>query len=496
MKPSSGRIISLICLGGTFALYLITLAPTVQGFDSAELTVGARALGFVHAPGYPLYMLLGHGFSWLPVGDVGLRLNLMSAIFGSLSAWILYWILRQDLDDPLLPLPAVLLFATAPVFWSQALRAEVYTLHTFLMLSVLLLWRRAHLLDRPGWYLFCFVLLGLGMGNHPTTALLWAAVLIGLVWDRPQFRRFGLLGTAVGLAVAGVLYLYFPVRSAAQPAVDYLGTYFDADLTSPEGLWWLFSAQMFQHAFRLEGGPVQIVNEIVRFGVLLWDSFLGIGVILGAWGWWRLRNVDRSWNRLLSMYLLLNLFFYTFYHVVDKEVMFAPAYAVWCIWIAHGIKGMADWITLQVSQLTAQTARTFTMSVVLFVVGMGVALNWPAVSLHGNRKAYDFAAQLLAEVEPSALVVNGWVTASVLDYLLLVEGRRPDVQSFNLDFYSLSLQARHGSLASGPAQADWHRWLEKHISERPICFIEPLPAVPEDYQWTRIGLCWKLLTVP
>lgn len=496
MKPSSDRVASLICLGGTFALYLFTLAPTVQSFDSAELTVGARALGFVHAPGYPLYMLLGHGFSWLPFGDVGLRLNLMSAVFASLAALVLFWILRQDLDDPLFAVPAVFLFATAPVFWSQALRAEVYTFHTFLMLSVLLLWRRAHLLNRPKWYIFCFVLLGLGMGNHPTTLLLWATLLIGLLWDPPQFRRFGSLGTVVGVAIVGILYLYFPVRSATQPTVDYLRTYFDVDLGSPGGLWWLFSAQMFQHAFYLERDIVQIVNEIVRFGVLLWENFLGIGVILGLWGWWRLRKVDPVWNRLLSIYLLLNLFFFTFYHVVDKEVMFAPAYAVWCIWIAHGIRAMADWITQQVSQLTAQTARVFTMSVVVMIVSLGVVLNWPAVSLQSNRKAYDFAAQLLAEVEPSTLVVNGWVTASVLDYLLLVEGRRPDVQSYNLDFHNLSLQERHASLTSTSAQAEWHRWLEEQISERPLCFIEPLPAVPEDYDWTRAGLCWKLVAVP
>jgi hypothetical protein len=32
-----------------------------------SLTVGAYALGFVLAPDYPLYILLGHGFSWLPL---------------------------------------------------------------------------------------------------------------------------------------------------------------------------------------------------------------------------------------------------------------------------------------------------------------------------------------------------------------------------------------------------------------------------------------------
>src|SRR6185436_6410127 len=47
-----------------FLFYLRTAAPTVYGLDSAELTTGAYALGIVHAPGAPLYLLLGHVFTW------------------------------------------------------------------------------------------------------------------------------------------------------------------------------------------------------------------------------------------------------------------------------------------------------------------------------------------------------------------------------------------------------------------------------------------------
>lgn len=36
-------------------VYLWTMPPTVDGLDSAELSVGAYTLGLVHPPGYPLY---------------------------------------------------------------------------------------------------------------------------------------------------------------------------------------------------------------------------------------------------------------------------------------------------------------------------------------------------------------------------------------------------------------------------------------------------------
>jgi hypothetical protein len=330
------------------------------------------------------------------------------------------------------------------------------------------------------------------LANHTTTLLLWGALLILLVWETPRFRLLGLAGTGLGVAITALLYLYFPLRSAADPAIDYISAYFDADLGSLVGVWWLFSARMFQHAFFLGPDLGHVANEIYQFGVLLWEGFLGIGVVLGVWGWWRLRRRDCLWNRLLSVYFLLNVLFYAFYHVVDKGVMFIPAYVVWCIWLAVGVGELANWIAQQIPDLSTRSATTVAGGVLLLVAGLGLVLNWQSMSLRTNQKAYDFAVQLLEEVEPSTVVVNGWVTASVLDYLQLVDGRRPDVQSFNLDFYNLGLQERYGSLTSAPAQAAWAAWLKDQMQQRPLCFIEPLPAVPEPYRWTRRSLCWTL----
>jgi hypothetical protein len=496
LKPISCRAGSLLCLASTLGLYLLTLAPTVQGFDSAELTVGAFALGFVHAPGYPLYMLLGRAFSELPFGDVGRQLNVMSAAFGSLAVLILFLIMCEDSDDLPCAVAATFLFATTPLFWSQALRAEVYTLHVFLMVGALYLWRKAHQPGKSAWYVACFLLLGVGMGNHPTTALLWATTLICLIWEAPRFRWLGLLGTATGVAAAGILYLYFPLRSTSGPAIDYLTPYFHVDLTTPAGLWWLISARMFQHAVYWGDSWIGPAKEVFQFGTLLTIGFLGVGGILGVWGWWQLRKREVLWNRLLTIYFLSNILAFAFYHVVDKGVMFIPAYAVWSIWVAGGIRALASWLYQHLPNVPQGTMGRHASAALLLVVGLGVAINWQSVSLRDDRGVYDFAAQLLEDVEPSTLVVSGWTTASVLDYLRLVEGRHPDVQSFNIDFYNLGLQERYGSPTSAPTQAEWHAWLEEQLSQRPLCFIEPLPAVPDHYEWTRQGLCWKPLPTP
>ena len=493
VKLGSCSIGSIASLAGATAIYLLTLAPTVQGFDSAELTVGACSLGFVHAPGYPLYMLLGHLFALLPLGNIGERLNLMSVVFASGAVWILFHLTCEDSDDALSALPAVLLFATTPIFWSQALRAEVYTLHTFLMLSTLYLWRRAHQRGQAVWYLLSFLVLGLAMGNHPTTILLLATLLLSLIWETPRFRRLGILGTAGGIVIAVVLYLYFPLRSLYSPEIDYITPYFRVDLGSPAGVWWLLTAKMFQHEAYWSGSWLEIVQELSRFGASLSLGYLGVGAVLGLWGWLAARKKDLLWNRLLTIYLLANLVAFAFYHVADKEVMFVPAFAVWAIWVSHGIRALSDWLHRHLGALPLGMARNYASVALMVVVVLGIVANWNSTSLRGNRKAYEFATQLLAEVEPSTLVVNGWATASVLDYLRLVEDRRSDVQSFNLDFYNLGLQERHGSPASTAAQAEWQAWLDYQRRQRPLCFLEPLPAVPEQYRWTKEGTCWKLI---
>src|SRR5690349_12662443 len=82
-------LLFVICL---IAL-LRTMAPTVFELDSAEFATGAAILGIVHAPGYPLFTMVAHLFTLLPVGDVAFRVNLFSALSLALTAPVFYSLL-------------------------------------------------------------------------------------------------------------------------------------------------------------------------------------------------------------------------------------------------------------------------------------------------------------------------------------------------------------------------------------------------------------------
>src|SRR5512142_2000566 len=81
----SSRVLVVLCFLCPFAIYLLTLAPTVYTFDSAEFATGAYVLGIIHPTGYPLYLVLAKLFTFIPVGDVAYRVNLLSALFGAVT---------------------------------------------------------------------------------------------------------------------------------------------------------------------------------------------------------------------------------------------------------------------------------------------------------------------------------------------------------------------------------------------------------------------------
>lgn len=143
----------------SFAVYIFTLCPTIYLEDSAEFITVAKTLGIAHPSGYPLYILIGKLFTFLPFGSPAFQVNLMSAFFGSLTGAFLFLIFKKIIYcfnkknltvnnifilEYLTPAVGALVFIFTATFWSQSVVAEVYTLNTFLLaviIYLLLLWQ-------------------------------------------------------------------------------------------------------------------------------------------------------------------------------------------------------------------------------------------------------------------------------------------------------------------------------------------------------------------
>jgi len=189
------------------ALYLTTLSQHVGAADTFEFQVVMPQWGIAHPTGYPLFVTLGKLFSLLPLGSMALRLNVLSALIGTLAVWVVYRLIVLLTSDRLPAAIAALLLAASTVFWSQAIVIEVYALNALLVAVVL--WLLIRLLQKPEfriqkWLIYAMALtLGIALSHHFDSAILFMPVVLALIFVRPKLSWKSWL-VAVGCFLIGL----------------------------------------------------------------------------------------------------------------------------------------------------------------------------------------------------------------------------------------------------------------------------------------------------
>jgi hypothetical protein len=410
----------------SFLLYLRTMAPTVYGLDSAELTAGAYLLGIVHAPGSPTFMLLGHLFTWLPFGDIGYRVNLLSAASAALAIGFVCAVLRQLTGRPYLSLAGALYLGTTYYFWISAVAAELYALHAAfigVLLWLALRWRRQR---RTATLLLFFVLFGLGLGNHLTLAVLAPGFAVLLASGPGEIRRpHTLVAAAMCLAAGCAVYLYLPLRAAAGVDMNYCRD-FGVDVTTWSGFWWTVSGRMFGKQM-LGMSLNEIPSELWSYVYHLWSNFVGLGFFLGIIGLWvDWRRQPQVHTSLLLMFVG-HLGFILTYDVADKDLMLLPTFLVWGIWSALGAGVVARFVSKGSPELFISAAM------LLSIMSLGnVVLNFARVDVSQDWSARHRGELLMRWLPVDSLYLATWADAPIVDYFQLVEGRRSDIKLANI----------------------------------------------------------------
>ena len=139
---------ALFVFFGTLALYVATLAPTTQFWDTSEYIAAAKVLGIPHPPGNPLFTMLAHVWGMLPlVPGYAMRINLFAATTSAVAA-ACWFLVGERFLRPIVPartprrlaaLAGALVSATMFTVWNQSVVNEkVYTLS--LLSIALILW--------------------------------------------------------------------------------------------------------------------------------------------------------------------------------------------------------------------------------------------------------------------------------------------------------------------------------------------------------------------
>ena len=472
--------VSVVVFALPLLLYWLTLAPTIYNLDSAEFTTAVATNGIIRATGYPLFLLLGKLWSWLPLSsDMGYRMNFFSAFLSALTLLQVEFILRRLQVNPWLRLGALGLLATAPYFWAMSLIAEVYTLHTALMAGIILTLLRWADQPTPLRLAIPIFLMTASLGNHMATVLLVPGAVWYVLTSHPaqlkNWRVWAAGGTAVLLGLT--IFLILPLRYASQPIFNYAGEY-DANgifhptnLATPSGLWWLITGQTFagqMFGYRLN----EIWPQVAAYGVQLWTAFLAIGIGPGLLGLVMLPRRNWRLGGMLLLMFLTNAIFYINYRVVDKDTMFLPTYLIWAIWLGVGYQQLASWLHSQ-AFFTPRLLRYLAVGAVVMAAG----LNWGLVDRSQDWSTREMAETILQEVEPNALVLGWWDTVPAVQYLQLVEGQRPDVQTINR------------FLISGEAM---ETLILSQVDERPIYINNPSMALLQQTKAIPLGPIYKL----
>jgi hypothetical protein len=422
-----------------FLLYVRTLAPTVYNLDSAELTTAAHTGGLIRATGYPLYLLLGRVWSHVvSIGDVGYRMNLLSAVFGALTIALGFLILKRLGVGIWAAAGALGLLMTARYFWAMSLVAEVYTLQTALaagMVLTALAW-----VEDPGprRMAAATLLLGLGLAHHVTTVLLipgWLRLMVGSTVSRDLVGRRTLIAGAAGLFVGLALYLYLPFLYSNAPEFNYAGAY-DAtgrfvarDLSTLDGLLWLVSGRQF-HGMVFNYTPDQLVAQAAGFAVELWRGLM-IGIVPAVLGVWVLMRRNRRVAVSLLMMIGVYSVFIIGYQAGDKETMYLPVFLFLAIFLGVGYQALLEWVRSASDRADARAGFRILQLGIVAVIVLAAVLNWPMIDRSDDWSARDRGESILRTVETGALVAGYFHTVPVIEYLQLVEGRRPDVDTVN-----------------------------------------------------------------
>ena len=418
-------------------LYAVSAPRHVVLEDDGLFLMAALHLGVAHPPGYPVYTLISHLFTYLPVGGIAYAVHLSSAVLGALACAGV-WICARLLGASTLPaLMAAWLFGVSEHVWSQAIIAEVYTLNALLFFAVLALILRG--CEQPGrsWPWFgAAAAYGLGMANHWPLMVLAAPGLLAAAW--PAWRQLLprvplLIGT--GLAAAALPYAWMTWRSLQAPLISFYGP-----IDSVWALWSYINRSGYAGVDVSESaGWLDRLAFVQWFAnESLWQLTLP-GAALALFGlfvlWQRNRLLASAgllvyFGNSVALVLLLAADF-----DVIQVAVFRPyslvCYGILALWLAIGaerlLEAAQDWLRLAARWLGAVKASACA------VLGGGMVLystvaSWPVNNRAEGKLVYTYAEALFDLLpEGAVLFVSADLEVAPLGHYHYVEGVRPDL---------------------------------------------------------------------
>jgi len=428
----------------SFLLYYSTLLPGLDFGDTASFQAGVGEIELTPRQAYPLYYALGNLALALSGSEPARALNLASAVAAAFAVAIFVWV-AADLTGSLAAAAAAgLWLAGSYTFWTQAIIAEVYTLHLALVglvLAAIIWWDRRRTLPRLS---LVFATYALTFGNHLMSILLLPALAL-FIATAPGGLRILLaprtLVIAMLCAVAGALQYTWNLSSLWHlPDVDWtfssLARAFWFDVTKSD---WRDTMILSVHPAALRRRPAMYLFELQQQVGPIGIAAASVGAIALLRRW-------RTGLLVWTAYLPAVVFAAT-YNVGDAHVFFLPSHYCLMLAIAGGI---AAALALVDAKLPMGAAKVTAMALALSVPAWRAWDTWPAVDRHDDKRPIQWLARLTEGLDHRTLVLGdvNWQLENGLDYY--VRRLHPELNAVRAGGTLLTLPFLiHDNLAAG-----------------------------------------------
>lgn len=405
----------------SFLFFIFNLAPTVTYGDSAEFVIGAYKLTIVHPSGYPLYLLLGKLFTFIPIGDIAYRVNLMSAFFGALTSSMVFLILSELTQSLLISFISTFTLTFSLTFSYLSTIAEVYTLNAFfvaLLIYILLQWNKKG--EKKLLFLFSFIL-GLSLTNHLTILLFLPSFLIYFFLNSSKaYLRSMDLAKMIFLFLLGLLpYLYIPIVSSSSSEIIFW-----PKIRSFKEFILFVSGSHFK-VWLLNRSIKEFINSISKFISFLLIQFPGLATVFGVIGFWRnKKEYKKEFILLFLMFFVLFLFGIN-YRIEDIHHFYLPCYLIFSIWIGFGIL----WLWKRTPQ-QKKYRILFISTIFLLFLSYKLTYETLGIPMQIEKSCYfsDTSRMGLLSTEKNSVIICDWAYATLFRYWQMVYGIRKDVK--------------------------------------------------------------------
>jgi 4-amino-4-deoxy-L-arabinose transferase-like glycosyltransferase len=364
-------------------------------------------------------------FVWLYPGEPARAVNLASAVFGALAVGLAAWLAARLAESTVAGLAAGMFLAFSYTFWSQAITAEVYTLHLLLVgaaLVALLAWAEQPAVGRLALF---YAIYALGFGNHLSMVLLLPALAVFLLIHRrpgpADPLRPQMIVIAILIAMAGGL----------QYAWNFRGLW--TELEPPASLgeaigkfWFDVTKADWRETLVMSVSETGLKTRPAMYWFDLRQQFGVPGVMLAAAGFMYLAVRWPGRGVLLLLLYASNLAFAWTYNVGDAYIFFLPSHYIVALCAGAGVAA----VIAVSSRLLSNRTLAISAGVLLLVYPAWRGYDtFPAVDRSWDNRAVKLLEQFTARPDNVVFGVDSnWQVQNAFEYFM--REHRPGIPWF------------------------------------------------------------------